>query len=85
MWLGSIEIAKNKADTARAFDMSTKDLAKISQPGAPAYGIALSTEHRIAIFPGGGPLMAGVVGVSSGTPDRDHAVPAAGAEALPEP
>lgn len=29
-WLGSISIAQNKASTARAFDMTTKDLAKIS-------------------------------------------------------
>jgi uncharacterized protein GlcG (DUF336 family) len=51
----SAEIAKNKAYTARAFDMTTKELWEISQPGAPAYGIASSTEHRIATFPGGIP------------------------------
>ena len=86
-WLGSIEIAKNKAYTARAFDMSTQELAKISQPGDPAYGIASSTEHRIAIFPGGVPLVAdgkvvGAVGVSGGKPDQDHAVAEAGAGAF---
>jgi uncharacterized protein GlcG (DUF336 family) len=86
-WLGSIEIAKNKAYTARAFDMTTKDLAKISQPGDPAYGIASSTEHRIAIFPGGVPLVAegkvvGAIGVSGGKPDQDHAVAEAGAGAF---
>lgn len=31
-WLGSVEIAKNKAYTARAFDMTTKDLAKLASP-----------------------------------------------------
>jgi uncharacterized protein GlcG (DUF336 family) len=71
-WLGSIEIAQNKAYTARAFDMTTKDLAKISQPGQPASGIAVSTRHRVAIFPGGIPLKAGdrvigAIGVSGGT------------------
>ncbi|QJW93297.1 GlcG/HbpS family heme-binding protein [Frigoriglobus tundricola] len=86
-WLGSIEIACNKAYTARAFDMPTKELAKISQPGDPAYGIASSTQHRIAIFPGGIPLKAGgkvvgAVGVSGGKPDQDHAVAEAGAEAF---
>lgn len=86
-WLGSIEIARNKAYTARAFDMSTKELAKISQPGDPAYGIASSTEHKIAIFPGGVPLLVdgkvvGAVGVSGGKPDQDHAVAEAGAEAF---
>jgi uncharacterized protein GlcG (DUF336 family) len=71
-WLGSIEIAQNKAYTARAFDMTTKDLAKISQPGQPASGIAVSTRHRVAIFPGGIPLKAGdrVIGVSGGNPIR---------------
>jgi uncharacterized protein GlcG (DUF336 family) len=87
-WLGSIEIAKNKAYTARAFDMTTKELAKISQPGDPAYGIASSTEHKIAIFPGGVPLtvdgkVVGAVGVSGGKPDQDHAVAEAGAGAFP--
>lgn len=86
-WLGSIEIAQNKAYTARAFDMSTKDLAKISQPGDPAYGIASSTEHRIAIFPGGVPLssesqVVGAIGVSGGKPDQDHSVAEAGATAF---
>src|SRR5690242_8477138 len=28
-WLGSIDIAQNKAYTARSFDMSTKDLAPL--------------------------------------------------------
>jgi uncharacterized protein GlcG (DUF336 family) len=86
-WLGSIEIAQNKAYTARAFDMSTKDLAKISQPGKPAFGIADSTNHRIAIFPGGIPLKAeneiiGGIGVSGGTPDQDHEVAEAGEKAF---
>ncbi|MEO6830368.1 MAG: heme-binding protein, partial [Acidobacteriaceae bacterium] len=29
-WMGSIDIAINKAFTARAFDISTKDLAELS-------------------------------------------------------
>jgi len=32
-WLGSIDISINKAFTSRAFDISTKDLAKYSQSG----------------------------------------------------
>ena len=88
-WLGSISIAQNKAYTARAFDMTTKDLAKISQPGDPAYGIAVSVDHKVAIFPVGIPLKAGgeVVGAidcSGGKPDQAHAVAGAvaGAEAF---
>ena len=86
-WLGSISIAKNKAYTARAFDMSTKELAKLSQPGSPAFGIADSTDRPIAIFPGGVPLfngttVVGAVGVSGGKPDQDHDVAEAGAGAF---
>lgn len=86
-WLGSIAIAKNKAYTARAFDMSTKELAKLSQPGSPAFGIADSTDRPIAIFPGGIPLFSGktvvgAVGVSGGKPDQDHDVAEAGAGAF---
>ena len=32
-WLGCIDISKNKAYTSRAFDMPTKDLAPLAQPG----------------------------------------------------
>lgn len=87
-WLGSIEIAKNKAWTARAFDMTTKELSKISQPGDPAYGIAVSTDHKIAIFPGGIPLkcaegkVVGAVGCSGGTPSQDQQVAEAASDAF---
>jgi uncharacterized protein GlcG (DUF336 family) len=86
-WLGSIAIAQNKAYTAKTFDMPTKALAKIGQPGDAAYGIAASTDHRIAIFPGGVPLLAGkvvlgAVGVSGGKPDQDEQVAEAGAAAF---
>jgi uncharacterized protein GlcG (DUF336 family) len=32
-WLGSIDIAINKAFTSRAFDIATKQLADFTQPG----------------------------------------------------
>ena len=38
-WIGSIDISINKAVTARAFDISTADLAKECQPGKRFYGI----------------------------------------------
>ena len=41
-WIGSIDIAINKAFTARAFDMPTEDFGKIAQPGEMAYGIHAS-------------------------------------------
>ena len=58
-WLGSIEIAKDKAFTARAFDISTAELAEVAQPGGPLYGIAVSNEGRVIVFPGGIPLKHG--------------------------
>lgn len=32
-WIGSVDISINKAFTARAFNIATKDLADNSQPG----------------------------------------------------
>jgi len=86
-WLGSIEIAKDKAFTARAFDMSTGELADVAQPGGPLYGIAVSNEGRVIVFPGGIPLkqgqeIVGAIGVSGGEVDQDNAVAEAGAAAL---
>jgi uncharacterized protein GlcG (DUF336 family) len=80
-WLGSIEIAQGKAYTARAFDMPTRDLAEMAQPGEPLFGIEGSNQSVI-IFAGGIPLtdretVVGAVGVSGGTPDQDHEVCAA--------
>ena len=86
-WLGSIDIAQDKAFTARAFDMPTKDLASLSQPGRPLFGISVSNEGRVVIFAGGIPLKAGgevigAVGSSGGTPDQDHEVAGAGVAAF---
>ena len=38
-WIGSVDIAINKAFTARAFDLPTGELAANSQPGGQFYGI----------------------------------------------
>ena len=86
-WLGSIDIAMGKAYTARAFDMSTKDLFPMTQPGQPLFGITASNQGRIIIFPGGVPLKAegtvvGAVGVSGGAVDQDQQVAEAGAAAF---
>jgi uncharacterized protein GlcG (DUF336 family) len=86
-WLGSIDIAQDKAFTARAFDISTNELARMSQPGEPLFGITASNEGRVVIFAGGIPLEAdgrivGAVGVSGGRPDQDHEVAAAGVAAF---
>ncbi|HEX5191673.1 MAG TPA: heme-binding protein [Solirubrobacteraceae bacterium] len=88
-WLGSIEIAQDKAFTARAFDMPTAQLAEIAQPGGPLYGIAVSNGGRVIVFPGGIPLKSGdevigAIGVSGGQVDQDQTVAEAGAAALSE-
>jgi uncharacterized protein GlcG (DUF336 family) len=86
-WLGSINISMNKAYTARAFDMETKTLAPLCQPGQPLFGIHASNDGRLIIFPGGIPLkdggkVIGAIGVSGSSVENDQAVAAAGAAAL---
>ena len=85
-WLGSIDIAQNKAYTARAFDMPTKDLAPLAQPGQSLYGIEASNQGRLIVFAGGIPLtwdgrIVGAIGVSGGTVEQDQEVAEAGAAA----
>ena len=86
-WLGSIDIAQNKAYTARSFDMSTKDLAPLCQPNQSLFGIHASNQGRLIIFAGGIPLMSGdevigAIGVSGGSVEEDHEVAEAGVAAL---
>jgi len=86
-WIGSIDISINKAFTARAFDISTKDLGENSQSGDQFFGIHASNHGRVMIFAGGiplkqGGLVVGGVGVSGGSGKQDHAVAEAGAGAL---
>ena len=86
-WIGSIDIAINKAFTARAFDIETKALAENSQSGDQFFGIHVSNHGRIMIFAGGIPLkhkgqVVGAVGVSGGLGHQDHAVAEAAAAAF---
>jgi len=86
-WLGSVDIAINKAYTAVGFQMSTQDLAEMAQPGQPLFGINTTNEGRVVIFAGGIPLMrdgevAGAIGVSGGTVDQDQEVAEAGVDAF---
>jgi uncharacterized protein GlcG (DUF336 family) len=86
-WLGSINISMNKAYTARAFNMETKILAPLCQPGQPLFGIHASNDGRLIIFPGGiplkdGDLVIGAIGVSGSSVENDQAVAEAGAAAL---
>ena len=86
-WMGSIDVAIKKAFTARAFDISTKELATFAQSGGQFFGIHASNEGRVMIFAGGIPLrrggdVVGAVGVSGGSGVQDHAVAEAGAAAF---
>jgi len=86
-WIGSIDIAINKAFTARAFEIETKALGENSQSGDQFFGIHNSNHGRVMIFAGGVPLkrgdmVVGAVGVSGGMGKQDQAVAAAAAEAF---
>jgi len=86
-WLGSIEIAQDKAFTARAFDAATDELYEKTQPGGSLYGIGVSNDGRVITFPGGVPLtkgdeIVGAIGVSGGEVEQDQAVAEAGAGAF---
>ena len=86
-WMGSVDIAINKSWTARAFDISPKELAELSQSGDQFFGIHVSNHGRVMIFAGGVPLkrgndVVGAVGVSGGLGKQDQAVAEAGAAAF---
>lgn len=86
-WLGSIDIAINKAFTSASFLMPTQDLTEMTQPGQPLYGLETTNFGRVIIFAGGIPLMrgeevAGAIGVSGGTVDQDQEVAEAGVAAF---
>ncbi|MGI8538254.1 MAG: GlcG/HbpS family heme-binding protein [Rubrobacteraceae bacterium] len=86
-FLGSVDIAINKAFTAVAFKMPTEDLAKAAQVGEPIFGINTTNDGRVVIFGGGVPLrrggdIVGAVGVSTGTVPQDQEVAEAGAAAF---
>lgn len=71
-WLGSVDIAIDKAWTARAFDMTTEDLAQLTQSGRQGFGLNTTNHCRVVIFGGGIPIRAegtviGAVGASGGS------------------
>jgi uncharacterized protein GlcG (DUF336 family) len=85
--IGSIDLAIDKAVTARIFDKSTSDLAQLSQSGDPLFGIQESNAGKVVIFGGGIPVIVGgnilgAVGASAGTVEQDIAVAEAALSAL---
>jgi uncharacterized protein GlcG (DUF336 family) len=78
-WLGSVDIAINKAWTAQAFTTSTEDLARITQSGQQGFGLNTTNGSRVVIFGGGIPIkledtVIGAVGASGGSVEDDISV-----------
>ena len=85
--IGSINLAIDKAVTARIFDKSTSNLAGLAQPGEPLFGIQESNSGKVVIFGGGIPVIlrgnvVGAVGASAGTVEQDIEVAEAAVAAL---
>jgi uncharacterized protein GlcG (DUF336 family) len=85
--IGSIDLAIDKAVTARIFDKATSDLASLAQSGKPLFGIQESNAGKVVIFGGGIPVtfdgsIVGAVGASAGTVEQDIAVAEAAIAAL---
>ncbi|MDE7018215.1 MAG: heme-binding protein [Lachnospiraceae bacterium] len=86
---GSFDVAVNKTYTATAFQMSTKELSRLCQPGQDLYGLQFSNEGKVMILGGGEPLMVGetmigALGVSGGTAAQDTELAAYGKDMLKE-
>lgn len=86
---GSFDVALNKTYTSTAFQMSTKELSRLCQPGQDLYGLQFSNEGKVMILGGGEPLMVGdtmigALGVSGGTASQDTELAAYGRAMLKE-
>jgi uncharacterized protein GlcG (DUF336 family) len=85
--IGSIDLAIDKAATARLFNTKTSELAVLAQSGKPLYGIQESNAGKVVIFGGGVPVVfngsvIGAVGASAGTVEQDIDVAEAALAAL---
>lgn len=88
-YIASYDIAVNKTFTSASLKMSTAQLAMLSQPGQPLYGIQHTNEGKIVIFGGGETLevdgkIIGALGVSGGTAKQDTMLAAYGKEVFKE-
>jgi len=85
--LVGITLARDKAFTALANRMPTRDLAPIVQPGTEFYGYETVAGGRTIVFAGGMPLerdgvLVGAVGVSGGSSEEDQRAVEAGVRAF---
>jgi len=85
--LVGVTLARDKAFTALANRMPTRDLAELVQPGTELYGYDSVAGGRMIVFAGGMPLeidgvLVGALGVSGGDSEQDQAAANAGVSAL---
>lgn len=88
-FLASYVVATQKAYTAVALKMSTKELNGLVQPGGQFYGLESLKGGNLVAFGGGVPLkrgnrIVGGLGISGGTADEDHDVAEYGRKAFEE-
>jgi cob(I)alamin adenosyltransferase len=86
-FIGSIDIAVNKAYTAVAFQMPTSEFNALIQPGTETYGIGITNLGKLAAFAGGFPIkkdgnLIGAIGVSGGSAAEDVQIATAALERL---
>ena len=84
--LAGVDLARDKAYTALTNSIPTHELAKLTAPGEPLYGIHACAGGRYVIFGAGIPLwrggrIVGAVGVSGGGVGQDVACAEAGVAA----
>ena len=86
-YLGSIDVAIKKAETARYFNIDTGKLGELTQLGGIIYNIEHSNGGLIT-FPGGIPIkdkngkIIGAIGVSGGTIEQDREIATVGAKSV---
>ena len=84
-YIASIDVAMGKAYTSASLKMDTEEVGRLTQPGAPFWGLQQTNQGRIVTFGGGVPLwvdgqLVGALGVSGGSADQDAALAQWGAE-----
>jgi ATP:cob(I)alamin adenosyltransferase len=77
-YIASVKVATNKAYTSVALKMPTKNLAELTRPGDPLYGVQ-HQDDKLVVFGGGIPLIrngniVGGFGVSGGNLEQDIAL-----------
>lgn len=78
--IATVDIARDKAWTAVAFELPTSDVSRFGDPSTPGFGLNVQNwNDRLTTIPGGLPIkdadqVIGGVGVCGGTPEQDVVV-----------